>query len=115
MITDERKLLEGDRHLFHQWWQSLKDSQDAPNKFTFDQQSTLQVDTSRQSHDHNDQHNDNLELDRQRLYTFKRVDNHDDLPARSPMNGRVDPSVPQANQQIINIAQYTYDNFPTNI
>ena len=119
MITEERKLLEGDRHLFHQWWQSIKTSHQAPDTVLSNQ--NLHVNTSNNEVDtnNNEDLSDNSNLDSNqdcdRVFTFKRVDQHDEQPARSPINGRVDQEAPQANQQIISIDHLTPKQFPNDI
>jgi hypothetical protein len=127
LVNEERQLLEGDRNAFYQWWQNIKQDIDhnKPNdkQFTFDT-APLQVDTTHNHQRNNDPvhnfHDTNIQTkeddqDINYSYTFKLVDKHDEQPARSPINGRVDQEAPQPNQQIIKVEYFTKDEFPSDV
>ena len=136
LLTEEREHLEGDRHAFYQWWDSLKETTKPANNnrhFTFDNQDETDTATNVQDkHETKSTLNsipeeqysgplqahhvdDNYQVDINLKFTFKDVDKHDNQPARSPMHGKVDQEAPQPNQQVYAVDHFTPEQFPPHV
>lgn len=126
--------MEGDRNAFYQWWRNLKDDLDHGNTPTINIDNNtnaietavpLSINTTREYHHHQEQNkhhhheqiNNYINQDNQEnlRFTFKLVDKHDEQPARSPINGKIDQEAPQSNQQIIQVDHFTSNEFPPDV
>ena len=122
-IRAERLLLEGDRHVFNQWWNTIKNKLD--NQHTNQQPPT----NSQRYSEHHESDSDPPSLNQQsssssssvyinnepKLFTFKKVDMHDENPKQSPKHGKLNHNIPQANQQILRLDRLTADEFPPEV